>query len=884
MNSPISIEKIIGMTDEEYKKYLSSLLKADDAVHLIDELDDELLKIVERNPKDVERICEINSLMFSTLETGDLRGYLQSYNYNTLMLAALFQNNILKSKSVFFEGITFCLEKKQHMAGKSLSQNVFRLFTSNKIPLDEAPYFLTIVTDFYNSIGQYDDTIDALCAAASHFADVSAFQSAYRAINDAQDIAISQKLHRSQIRILETQGIVALIEGDLDCAEAEFNKCLDYYESIVETPPFQLISNAALVQLRKGDYVAARDSYQKLINDYSEFIDTAQYAQIRINLLVCCRELKDSAEIDKLARQIEASLEQYDIEARIEARLVLSKTYFHLDKPRQGANHLKEACIDIQHQIDQYQRLHYRRGVRDQYISRIKSMLININNSGTPEDILHTLVFCTSNSLLDWFSALEWMESIQQDSRVPVSLKNNLSTQKEKLINYGTPFMYGFREKYDDPFEFGNVQNSEKLDPEVVKQFDYSLPWREFNELTAQICQAYSYPLPLEGASIKNGVNTVKWHILSGSCFLFSFVCKEACVFVLITEDKYIKKEMPIENLMKFLTSLYEYQHGDVSRSAFHNELIELQKCLNPTLNPIIETIENSLISELIFVPDYLTETIPILPLILANDELRSRIKASEFIFKTCPTIKEQSSGNKNLESVLFVHNSEEGLELAESEKDIIKNSLGGKECIEFDLQHDKVDFSETQVQSACILHLATHSIPANSFTDPFFVSTSTDSSKNSIWLESVQREAHKLNFRLVFLNGCNTGTTGNKNYFKNFFTNEKVGLSSAFLLNRKCSVIATQWNEPDIIGYIFTSLFYKRFAFHPDKDRAFILALLDMYELTKENAIKLLKKIQNISVQQKWGEALNRSPNEFIFRNTYILGMFQYHSLLFRQ
>jgi len=238
MNNPNSIDKIIGMTDEEYKIYLSNLLKEEDAVYLIDELDDELLKIVKRCPGDVERICEINSLIFSALDTGDMRSLLLAYNYNTLMLATLFQNNILKSKSVFFEGITFCLENKQHAAGKSLSQNVFRLFASNQIPLDEAPYILTRITDFYNSIGQYHDTIEALCAAASYFADVSAFQSAYRALHDAQEIAITRKIPRSQIRILETQGMVALIEGDLDCAEAEFKKCFDFYESIVEPPPF----------------------------------------------------------------------------------------------------------------------------------------------------------------------------------------------------------------------------------------------------------------------------------------------------------------------------------------------------------------------------------------------------------------------------------------------------------------------------------------------------------------------------------------------------------------------------------------------------------------------------------------------------------------------
>ena len=34
-----------------------TLLKEEDAVYRIDELDDELLKMAERHPRDVERIC-----------------------------------------------------------------------------------------------------------------------------------------------------------------------------------------------------------------------------------------------------------------------------------------------------------------------------------------------------------------------------------------------------------------------------------------------------------------------------------------------------------------------------------------------------------------------------------------------------------------------------------------------------------------------------------------------------------------------------------------------------------------------------------------------------------------------------------------------------------
>ena len=202
-----SIDKILGLSDDDYRNYVSNLLHEEDSLWKIDELDDELLKIVEKHSVAVERLCRINSTVFITLDQEDMRNYALAYNFNTLMIAAIYQNNIPLSKSIFIEGITFCRENQQFHAGQSLSNNIFKLFASNQVALDEAPYFLKQITGFFNDLGKYQDAIEAMCAAAFYFADVSSFQSAYRTINDAQEIAITQNLPRSQLKILETQYI-----------------------------------------------------------------------------------------------------------------------------------------------------------------------------------------------------------------------------------------------------------------------------------------------------------------------------------------------------------------------------------------------------------------------------------------------------------------------------------------------------------------------------------------------------------------------------------------------------------------------------------------------------------------------------------------------------
>lgn len=876
------INEVIQLSDEDYIIYIKAILEKEDAFYIIDKLDDELLGIIENCTNDVERICKINSKVFKDIGEEDLRNFLLAFNYNTLMNTLIFQNKIEESKSIFIEGIKFCIEKKRYAAGESLSNNIFRLFQSNQVPNDEALYFFVLIKEFYMDLERYEDAIKILCKAAMHFADVSAFQSAYRALQDAQEIVISQKIMpKLQILILRTQGMVTLIEGDLSCAEGEFQKCIIIYNSIGEIPDFELRANIALIELRKKDFSSARDSYLSILDDFREILDASNKIQVYINLLVCYRELGDITEIEKISSQIKKDIKDGNITVKIEANLILSKTYFRINKGSEGTENLQQACVGIQEQIDQYQRLHYRRGVREHYISRIKSMLLDVREYGDVDSLLHVLVFCSSNALTDWISILEWIQMVLDSTIIPKQIKDDLLLKKATLIHFGTPFLYGFKEKYDDPFEHASKKFNSNFDADLIRQIDYSLPWREFNDLTTNICQTYAFPSPCTGASILNGVNMLKCQLSNSKALLFTFVCNTECVLILVAGKHFYRTNMPVDLLEQFIIALSEYQVGKSNRNSFNIQLTNFWENLSQVLIKPMGVIENSHISELIFIPDHLTEAIPVLPVLINSDKLRTRIKEHKFIFKTIPAIQERYFKPQLQGNFVFISNSGEELDLVNSEKLIINKEFNNNEFIEIDLLTDTIDFGKPPLHTCDVIHLASHSIPANIFLDPFFISTSKDSSKNSMWLETLQRKADELHLSLVVLNGCNTATTGNRNYFKNFLTNEKVGLTSAFLLNRKCSVIATQWNEPDVIGYIFTSIFYEILSKHDKAEKAFILTLTALYELTKEGMIELLKKINDKNLSEERIDKIKNLVIDFPFRSPYFLGLFQYHSLL---
>lgn len=881
-NSIKSFDEVLGLSDTAYMEYVNCILEDSGGYLELDELDDKLVEIVGERPSEVERICRINLVKFRAFAKDISGEFLLAYNYNTLVGALVYQKKIAEAKLFFFEGITYCSKKNNYEAGKSLSENIFHLWSLTQIPFDEAPYFLTQIVEFYKALEKYDDATKALRAAALHFADAGAYQSAYRALRDAQEIAISQKMFKSQIKNLETQGMVALIEGDLSCADSEFKKCFDFYKQIGETPSNELRANAALVMLHRNDYKGARDIYEILEVENPKAISPDLNRQIKINLLVCCRELADKPAIKSLSLEIEGFIDQLDLEQRIEARLVLAKTYFCTNWQRQGIQCLKTACVEIQLRIDQYQRLHYRRGIRKHYSDRIKSMLFGIEALGGAEDVLLALVLISSNSLLDWFSVLKWIDTVVQSKIVSLPRKDELLLKKEELIRFGTPFLYGFREKYDDPFDFGNGKFAEAIEIETARALNYSLPWHEFNDLTAGICEEYNFPSPFETASIQYIEGLLKRKIGSGTAFLFSFACTEGCVFIFLFGSEYIRTSISLNDLLQYKRSLSGYQKANdgVNRHLFKKELARLQVCLEPNVFKIAEVLEMENLSELIFVPDYFTEGIPILPSILNNDRLRRRMKETGFVFRACPTLTEVSAEQIISGPILCVSDSDDNLELVASERSLVRKAFAGEDYYEVDLAHETIDFSKSPAFDAKILHLASHNISAGEFTDPFFVATAIHS-KNGVWLESVQREAHKLQFKLVVLNGCNTGTTGNRNFFKNFKTSEKVGLTSAFLLNRQCGVVATQWNEPDIVSYTFSALFYKRLAIQPNAAQCFTLALIDLYELTIDGATQLFQEIIDDPTRQAQLNSVGASKTPFPFRSVFCFGMFQFHSLL---
>lgn len=875
------IDRVLSLSSDELTDYLRDLLSSEDAVWQFDDFDDALLKTVEERPEEVDRICTQIAALIAEMPDGEAKLFCKSYGYNTAMAAAFFRQQPSRVDAIFSEGLAYCKEHALYEAGKSLIGNMIHMRKSASLPADEMLSLLRISKDFYVTLGRHKDAVETLCDAATQFADVRAFQSAYRAINDAQEIVAANDLPREQVRILETNGMVALMEGDLSCAAGEFKKCLGLLDHLGEPASFELRSNDALVKLRSERYESAAAKFQSLLEDFPTAEHEAHRRQILVNMLVCRRETGDEDASMKLVEQIDSILSEIGTEQRIEAQLVVAKTFVRFEKASLAVVRLQDACFQIQRLIDPIQRLHYRRGVRENYLGRIRAFLGDLPESGKAADILPMLALCSSNSLLDWFSALQWCDEVDLNANIPEPLKAELRACVEELVRFGTPFLYGFREKYDDPFDMPEDAMQEKVGAEMANAIDHSGPWRRLNATTDKIRRLAGLASPFDAAKLEAVIERLRLRLKTGSAFLFSLVIKEGCGLFLMSGDDFRRLEIPLERLKGSAYAIHQYQRNTISRREFRSKLRNFETDNRDALSAITAVIENDQISELVVVSDYLTENITLLPAIMASDKIRARIRDRKFVYRACSALWTEPLHPLEMGPCVFIHNSDQDLELAQSEIAMVRRATSGRAFIAVDLNLDNLDFAERPLSEANILHLSTHSVPADSFTDPMFVSTATRQDENSLWLESIQREARRLKVNFAFLNGCNTGTSINWNYFKKFSTNEQVGIASAILLNRRSVVVASHWNVVEMAAYAFSYLLHERLKNEPNPTVAFITALADLYDLSRARALEIFNAIEDEDARRKRVEALTDTPVEFPFRDPYFLGMFQLHSLL---
>jgi tetratricopeptide (TPR) repeat protein len=764
-----------------FKSAVETLLSEEIDDCFLDELDDKMIEASKENITQVEKLCNVLIELYEKYT----RNFPLAYTYNTLLGCFSYGGDTARVLETLDSAIEHCTKVSAIQAGLSAIENTTNYIFSSDLPVEVKLSLIARCKDFYLKFELYEELVESHIAAAYLFSDHGAFQSAYRTLNDAEETAKDLNELRLFGRVVSTAVAVSLQEGDNKFAINTGLECIDFLETHGEHPPSEMLFNIGTAYQREDKPEKALEFYESC----TEFGDKQLWeAQTKTNIAICKRKLGDidgAISAASTARVILATLPE-EHESLFELELVAANNFITASEHAEVLESLNRAVLHIEALVNGSVRLHYRRGVRERYVNRIEPMLRQLPSEGSAAPLYKLLALCRTSAASDWLHLLDWRDDALANDNIPDPLKERLTESVDAIKNFGAPFLYGFREKYDDPFGAGMP----------------TLPWEEFTSLLVTLRESYGLPAPYETSSAEMGAELLKRRCeVEGSCCIISL--KTALLF--LHNGRYFIAHLDRENSKNFFGQLHMYRSGQRSLQEFAPVLAAISSSLGGAFDLAVNKLTLEGCQEIIFMPDQL-ECVPLVPSIMGNATLRAKVADGSLTFRVAPIFYEGKPDGAPLRTMVGISDGNSDLPLSASELENIAQ-IGQLKRLNPDGRTPD-DLSEVD-----LVAITTHGNPITSFTDPIFSNLGGSDSDKNLYFETIQSNYVLAPYKLALLNSCYSGTSSAKNYFKQFSTHEMPSFPTLFLLNRRAAVIACEWRVIDKVAYIFSDTFFKEIS-----------------------------------------------------------------------
>ncbi|MGA9669428.1 MAG: hypothetical protein WBQ94_09485, partial [Terracidiphilus sp.] len=303
-----------------------------------------------------------------------------------------------------------CALSKQWALGDQAVAESHSAWSSGLFAADDLFLLIRHVSNYYMAASNHEAVITLYLQAVDEFADFGAFQSAYRLLHDAELFANEHCDVHNNLRVRDRLAEICITEGDLDYAAKVLRSLRKLRRRFGLETPIVLEMNYGNLQLRKGHYGPALKTFMR-------GLDPKQPKFVRrpslLNSSICLRELGDYDKAEQyLAGARALTDETTEPSQLIELDLVEAKTCISTGKSAKVAECLRNAVRLIDDSLASASRLHYRRGIRERYRSRIAHLLYGLPQSGETPSILPLIAFLKGNSSSDWLALLDWRDSL----------------------------------------------------------------------------------------------------------------------------------------------------------------------------------------------------------------------------------------------------------------------------------------------------------------------------------------------------------------------------------------------------------------------------------------------------------------------------------------
>ena len=671
---------------------------------------------------------------------------------------------------------------------------------------------------------------------------------------------------RDNLRVRDRIAEICITEGDLEYAAKVLLSLRKLRRRFGLKTPIVLEMNYGNLQVRQAHYGPALKTFRR-------GLDPKQPTFVRLpclmNSSICLRELGDCTKAEQYLARARALIDETTEPSQlIELDLVEAKTCIATSKSPRAGECLRNAVRLIDSLLASAGRLHYRRGIRERYRSRIAHLLHGLPQSGETQSILHLIAFLKGNSSSDWLALLDWRDTLPT-SNIPSELSDRFENALGGIAAAGAPVLYGFREKYDEPWSTPWTTDAETFSS--VSRAP-TIPWAELNTAITEICTITGQQSPWETASSERRSSELLQAMgQSGRILAHAFTSSVASIY-LISCGQYERIDLPTQRVSELSVLFAMHKAGRESAKNFRDRLASFTDDLAVLLDVPLDRACASGLDNLIILPEPIF--FPVMASLTVHAGVRSLMGAGRLSIRTCPIVHAGKIRNGLLHTVSACDVADDILKLNHAElgniarilvpTKFVRKTLAGKSAAKTLFEND-------------VLHIAAHGTPISNLRDAFFSDASGGQPLSNFY--GLQWRATQGRSQVVFLNSCFSADTLNWNVMEAFRTSEQIGLSPMFLLNRKAAVVATAWGTFDSAAYIFAQIFYSAIANKADVEIAFARACAALHDMDVAAVRKSLETVHPPELRHE-KQAVFRGTGR-PFSHPYVAGNYQLLCLL---
>lgn len=846
--------QMIDFTPATFEPHFRALVASTDP-EVDSELDDidDALQQAAPNSDDARGCAYLAAEILSSVD----RPFSLAYALNTAVCASCMAGDTQRVRQYLEQLVDLTIEGGTELAALSAAENVRRLLPGNA-KADHVLNILYEVVRLYRYLGEVEKAIENLIVAAYLFADFGAFQPAYHTLGDAENLACDSKLLQEYTDVVSALYSIALLEGDHKFAVRIWPTLKQKYVELGKAIPTHLAVNHATLQLQTGEHKTAREEFEEAlvgVEQGEDFDD--KRSRILINLSACLRELGEHELSDARlaeARHLLSTFENVDPEFPLEAELIGAKNAVAKGDLVETAACLNRAAQCLDAGVGLVEKLHYRRGLRERYIPRIERLLASLATTGHAADVIPVIAATRANRMSDWLHFLDWAKMLA--TMLSPEEKAELEHLVDHLAGHGSPHLFGYREKYDDPMS-------------AIKTPD---PWRNIAEYADRVSARHNVSRPFEGATSESIAVTITQRLGEGYAILVNMVASGHKMLLLIGE-RYVLCDIPQEEARAFFEALLRHRAAPNQTKALNLAVGAYQAALLHFLAPVLDELAVASCKGVIFIPDGWNLT-PINLVMVGDPKIRARMAAGEFEVRTCIALYPASRQAGAPASCLGIIESQSGLKYDRADLDVFFKGAGAPGTL---LEDPKWDGFSEAMASTDALVLSHHGASVGLFIDPFFADMAGPFRDSAMSLMRLQGAAYRWPYRLAVLGTCHSGGLVNRNYQAQFSSHDLTGFPSVLLLNGRSEVVAASWAILDRFNILFTALFAPELhTAHPSQAASITLAKL--FALPKEELADLLVRAFPADVQQT-PALLAQMDN--LRRQPFCYGAYQTYTLL---